>query len=996
MNDETARIKSEIDHIYSILTTEEMFSRAKEYSWQTFFHHSTSVAIIAFRIARLMNKNANSMQKRSIESIEEELGGLPFEELVFLVGFAHDYSKLHSKEEKTGKERIKQHIKYLLEKEFVSQEATKKNYELKVIACANAVEGKYDPQLDELYVVNVVPPVRIADMLMGFSSVDEAISYIHMSKDWEKIVRDYGLRFGFIRVSASSILQAKISKNIVKVLQKNSWYPLVLYADGMILLGDKDSCPLRVEELYEAVRVEVEECFGYRKRLRSIVRNLERLALGKIYNLFLQNYGHKVDIDESKVEDLNERVKVYYNLMVDYLNGARIDDVKQTLEEWKNKLETRGKRKIQALIDVRSLATRVEGKGSRYFDEELGTILVSIDSLIEFVKSLDEREKFLLLSYMVAFTSKDIKVTTKILNKALSRELGDKSIPDELIRLIAIAEVYRSLKNVKNSQEKLQEELIRKCFEALADKVVNIDIYVRRFIASSLKSNIFNTKELESYEIQKVQYCRVCGAPLDKATISFATYGQAVREAGGVSEIWLHDDPPLANLEKIASDKRQRIRFICPLCFYEAEEIKRGYRPPFLAITLHPVVAYDLWEHLESKITSIFNLYKVFEGKSNEVARIYAEILGEKGMKITEGIINELRNLGSSVRKATEEETLIIDSLGARIMIPLGGDMSQKKKYIAAVLALVPIALSISGGGQVGVVNTLSDAYNLGVGIAPVVTPHSSNLVLSIIRTFEKVREYVSRQARGMTPDEYAVYNQSYITILELLYIYGLKLFSLYGLMRGTKKRDVDVKDYALELHEFLTSTPYITVFLDAPPPERLDPRKRWDEPLPYSFVISSKIGEVESRMSQVSKICEGKETPSLSNLIYGYAANLSELNSNLSRYKVQKPLREGIDLLLQYAPVLGEKDSINIATDKFLELIARTTDADLNSKKRVKTQEGQEITYSMVFRGIFKDLAELILRFRKELNPTQLKNLIEVMLDSAYHKYRYGIKDIR
>jgi len=63
-----------IEELYGLLEPEHLFSRAKEYSWQTFFHHCVSTALISYRLGLIIKKNAYSTIKLAIESMERSLG----------------------------------------------------------------------------------------------------------------------------------------------------------------------------------------------------------------------------------------------------------------------------------------------------------------------------------------------------------------------------------------------------------------------------------------------------------------------------------------------------------------------------------------------------------------------------------------------------------------------------------------------------------------------------------------------------------------------------------------------------------------------------------------------------------------------------------------------------------------------------------------------------------------------------------------------------------
>ncbi|RLE92148.1 MAG: hypothetical protein DRN04_11110 [Thermoprotei archaeon] len=983
---------SYIETVYENLDSKEIFSRAKEYAWQTFFHHTVSVATISYRLGSIIKKYALSIVKKALESIEKGLG-LKYEDILFLTGIGHDYVKLYGIEGRTGEERTRNLLHRIVSNLFILIPDTKEKLISKVITLARAVEGKYTPELEEEYILYVTPVVRVADELMGKKSIDEALVYLQTSKEVRELSENYGIKFGFVKTSLPSILHVKVSEKIVEVLSRNGWTPLVTYADGLILVGTKTSKTVPMREVAKVVKSEIAEAFETEERIREIITGLKKLQLNEIYAKLVQTKATTLlPVNEEKLKERDRETigGVYHNLIVKYLKGTSISDLDKEIRELKSKLK-RG-----TLLDPRSLGTGISGRGSTYFKEKLATMITSKEDLVNTIMSIEnEGERFLILSYMVVFPSKEENDVVDILRKALNVVIP-KGIDTELIRIVAIAEVYKHI-----NDEKAIRKLIEVTYEKLGGSE-DIDYYASKFIITRLKSNIINTELLSSLDIlskgllESKNYCRICGEQILRPSIRFIQYAQAVKRGGGASEIWLHDDPPLANLEKIATEKRTSIRYICPLCYYEATQLKGRYSPPFFVVALHPVVAYDLWSFLKNRLAYLSNIYELIERRTSEIVLIYGELLDKKkkNMKVAPDILSKIaeRELPSKGRAKEERVVVLFDSLGARAILPLGRDMSLKKRDVALALALAPFVMSLSGGGQVGLAGNLGDVYNLGSEIAPVVIPHPSNIVLSIVKSFEEIRKSASMMKRQMTLDEYSVYNRSYVTLLEALYIYGLKIFCWYDRWKRKNSSKKKIEDYALAIHEFMSSIPYVPLALDAPPPEKLDPREG-DEPLPYYSLISSKSSEVESCMSQIPKILEGKETPSLNKLLYRYAVSLKELDAKLSKYKVQRPLRKGIELLLQLTPSLGEADAKGIAIDKFLELLAYSVGVDLETKmKKIRDQEGKEkeVSYRAVFFDIFNELVDILMNIKKKLPPSQVRKLVEVMLDSAYEKYKY------
>jgi len=434
-----------------------------------------------------------------------------------------------------------------------------------------------------------------------------------------------------------------------------------------------------------------------------------------------------------------------------------------------------------------------------------------------------------------------------------------------------------------------------------------------------------------------VNYCRICNEPLLSNSIRFIEYTRVIGRGGGGSEIWLHDDPPLVSLEDIATNKP--IRYICPLCYYEAIQLREGCIPSFFVVALHPVVSYDLWLYVKNKLVTLQYLYSFINRDPFKIAEVYKSVV--ETMKVTQDVISAL-----TAKKPGEGKlTTLFDHLGAKVIIPLGTNMSVRKRDVAMALALAPFVMSAAGGGQVALVSNITGLYSMGQEYTPVIMPHNPPIVLSIVECFEKIKIKARIDKRPMKLSEYKVYNTSYIALLETLFIYGLKLFGWYARWKKTGRGKID--DYALDLYEYTSSIPYTPLALVAPPPMRLDPRSG-DEPLPYYSLISSMSRKVESYMAQVYKSIEGKE-PTLNKALYIYAKSLKEIRDNLSKHTVQKPLRKAINFIVEYASVIGSEDAKKLAGDNFISVLEISLGVNLsNVKKKI---EDKEVSYAQILR---------------------------------------------
>jgi len=961
------KVRDLIGRLYSALSLEELFSRAK-HSWQTFFHHSASVASISYRLAELYKSRQQKQRYeglfeppdvREVKYIEKYYG-LSLEELSFLLGVVHDYVKLYGIDSKLGKEKARELLEKLLSDSLPTEEQKARTVEM-LITAASAVEGVSAPELRNPVIEHISKHVSLADKLASAGSVSEAVQSVAKSEV-------EGLRIGYVMTSAPSLLQAKVSEELVGILKSYGWVPLAIYYDGLIAVGDERASTVPIREVVNALEKEVAKAFSVEEQVERLVAGLSKKRIAEIFS--------KLEQTQAKlVLGGDDPTNAYHDIIVRYLAGEPF----HKLTEFK-----KGKR----VLDPRTLATGIE-RGSKYFEEYLGTMLVSKESLISTLLSIrrsdDGRKRlFLLLSYMVAFASKDEEKVAEIVKRAFGIDLP-RNIDKDILYSVVMAEVYRNLDN---------DDIIRRVVDAVFE-VLNVrqetKYYVSRFVATSIKSNIIDTGldavDVMSGPVGYANYCRVCGSPLLSESIALIEYARTAKvRGGGGSEMWLHDDPPLASIEAIATSKESRIRFICPLCYYEATVLGEECEPPFLVIALHPAVAYDVWEWFKERAEHLkYSAHGVLiEEERRKLAEEYSNIV-RRGFKV-EPSREQSTSLG------TYPGVLIVDTLGARIAIPLRADMSLKMKDVARALVLAPYAMSVAGGGQVGLVSNLSHAYNLGSEQLPVVLPHPLPFLYEIHRTFESVGVKAKAEGRDMTPDEYAVYNMSYITILEALYVYSIKVLAWYSGWKRKSGAGAEFGDYALDLLEHTSSIPYVPLALAAPPPSSLDPREG-DEPLPYYGLISQKSQEVELRMSQVQKLVEGKEQPLIGKALYQHAATLKELNSDLSKTAVQKPLRRAIELIVDLAPLIGFEEARNLAREKFVEILETALGADLVArKKKIRGKDGKEVevSYATILQSTLDDILEVIGSFiEKQVPSSKLSRFVETLLDAAYEKYK-------
>jgi len=1005
-----------VEELYEELEPLVLFAKAKEASWQTFFHHSASVGSCAYRIGAVVRRAVDSskswMLHSSLERVEKEASPLYYEEFLFFSGVVHDYVKMCVKERAQAAREL---LSKLLEKMGVEPGRARALADL-MLSVATATEKLSSTELDEAHLKLVVSIVHVADILMGAMGVDEAFSALSTDRAALLLEEVVGVKFGFVKVAVPSLLQAVVSEKVVKALEESGWVQVAVYGDGSIFAGTPSAQRVSLERLAEIaaeeVRKEVCSDAAIKREINAIVEGMERRALGKLLKKLLDTGGRgelPVDVKELKrkrgsVSDIMPHyLNFYHNLVVRYLEGSSADYLLKTFGE------------VEKHLDVRTFATGYKGKGSVYFEEVAKQRGITKEALLRVLTGLGKVKLLTALSFIVAFYSKDDKVIEEIVEKAFGKRLP-RGLPPMLLRLLAVAEVFRN---------RDRSDLARRVVEALPlPSEPPVGDYAREYVKTRILSNIIESgaRELRTPETKHLTYCRVCGMPLYHDHWRFIEYTRVIAEGKGAggSEIWLSDDPPLADLEDIA----ESYRHICPLCFYEALKVKDKFGPPFLVVALHPASSPDLLEFAKKRVRILGNVVRAARGAElgvqignvAEACRLVA--VGERGgngrtLRLkpegeTYGRVMEL--LGSHSK---EEELLIHDALGARLLIPLsaGGeqDLSLKRKLCSIVLAVAPLALSLVGGGQVALALNLGDSFNVGAGQLPASLPHQPSMLTDVARTFNDIVFRARSEGRDPTPEEYRVYGLVYPALLATLYGFALRVFGWYeGWKEGGRGRHVTVEDYALETMTDMESVPHVPLAISCPPPERLKPRpeerrkgkpgpKERGEgtPLPYSSVLSYLSREVESMISEAKELVEGEKQPSLNRLLYTYAASLKELRKDLSRHKVQNPLRRSINVFLDFKRAIGTEDAKSLAIDEFLKQVRGVTGVNLEDAKKVITEkigdkeEKKEVPYSAIFFRTISGLLDIVNRASETLPPSKLRVFVERLLDSAYEKYR-------
>jgi len=1040
-----------IETLYKVLDPYTMFSKAKEYSWQTLFHHIASVASASCRFGLVAKRQKDdggsdlfTSWKRLIEVVEMQFNNLlKYEEILFLVGVAHDYIKFHDYSRDSLRrdrvERILRKIIASIHKGLAeSKRAEIERLYSKIVELGDAVDSVSSPRVDNTLLDIVVSVVKLMDNLHSAKSIDDALKFIRSGLA-RRIEDIFGVRFGFLKVSTQTLLKSVVSEEIVEKVREYGWEPLVAFSDGMIFVGRRNT--VKRIPLKELVDIIVNKLGGtstddVRDAFCELLGMLRKKMIASITNLVIELVNEyrsgKIDTKSLKeairreIETIkklpqkdrgkgrDEKYKHIANLYA-YLaalyvvsDGREIDTVIEIAEQ------------KQFSINPKKLATGL-GDGSTYFMDYIKqrNIVITRDVLLRALMDLIEaegiEETVPLILYTTAFIDKDRIV--KDVGKKMRSDVNIRNL--NALRIVILCEVLRRVLNAGGG-DRLRAAIENIVSVIPVEEGSDIEECVEEFVAEAVSGDIIEGAKKYSWigDSPYATYCRICRRPMYRDDLTFKMYGKVMKigsetqgrsksgrrgrkgEEMGISEIWLPDDVPLANIETVAgsSSSERSVRHVCRLCLYEANLLREKFFPPFLVFAMHPVASTDLLTFVKKRIDRIGDLITAIviprDVDYSRIAEAYRSIvLGDDDSILLKIDFDRLEKVLGLTPRETKNVLIVYDPLGAKFVIPLGDrDLAMKKKHVALTLLLAPLAIAIAGGGQAALVSDLGSVAEIGTQRTPILLPFSVSMISRAVAPFEEFLRISKREGRRILPSEYEIYGRSYVTLLMTLFSYAIRVFSWYPMWKRTHGAYTKtVHDYSLQMLMYMDLSPILPLAIVSAPTESLEPRskesRRTGIRLPYFselIYIASEVEKILTSAHQNQPERASKQRRAKGELIKAlceYAEMLRKASGGavLSRYRVQKPLRLGLlKVLKEYENAIDLISIKSIAAAEFMSALRSTVGTERLSSEDLERPE-----------NVFNTIARYVIMVQRKTSPGKARKFVEILLDTVYELYR-------
>lgn len=265
-----------------------------------------------------------------------------------------------------------------------------------------------------------------------------------------------------------------------------------------------------------------------------------------------------------------------YNLLYSEVYSGE-DEALSNIEKCLNSRSV--KEKFYTLNNDKSILYREDGK-PRQVNEFLPTKIckpfedvtgrLSNQSKVNVVRRLVEKYRdeipYGIIIYMIEkFSIKNKDALRDMLNLAKFPSYIEQRNPEELLNAIinAVSEMYKGF-----------------------TEDVTLMWVVKNSFAGSVMDDLPLITEKPKY------YCIVCGNPIfSDNPVRFAQYSD---ELGGKTEIWNPRERAMAEIDRVRDSW-----YICPVCHYEANQLKGYLAPPFIIVGFYPGIPVRLLEYLD-------------------------------------------------------------------------------------------------------------------------------------------------------------------------------------------------------------------------------------------------------------------------------------------------------------------------------------------------------------------------------------------------------------
>ncbi|QGA53941.1 CRISPR-associated protein [Sulfolobus sp. E5-1-F] len=411
---------------------------------------------------------------------------------------------------------------------------------------------------------------------------------------------------------------------------------------------------------------------SYKDGVVYLTRANDKISLKSIYNIFYSRIHGGTDINK----DISEASK-------------RIEEcIKLKEEVWTN--VNVGKYEVLYNKDGKPKQVNVvfPSKKCNYFEDIVGLLEpnVKLNVALKVISDLKDDIPYAVLAYFLEkFSSKDDEYIRKALN-----------IKDKFPKYI-------------NSIGNNVDLYINKLIEALKSRYSSMSSPWDNTLLSFVKKSFTGSDmvdDLPSINVSPKNYCTVCGMPIYEDSVRFKEYNELLK---GKTEIWIPRERGLAEIDSIRDSWA-----ICPICNYEAKEMKSEMLPPYIIVSFYPAIPIDLLRSLSFDSSKLYSDFTKEDNKKTRLNPIYNDVMTDKSFKqIYEeagGDIIRREDVTNSSSKNVKP-----DYLGSKIVIGLKDVLGERistrltKNELNMSLSIVPFISIVYLGAPLFISSNIYD-----------------------------------------------------------------------------------------------------------------------------------------------------------------------------------------------------------------------------------------------------------------------------------------------
>lgn len=363
---------------------------------------------------------------------------------------------------------------------------------------------------------------------------------------------------------------------------------------------------------------------SYKDGVVYLSRTEEKIGLKSIYDIFYSRLHGGADITEL---------------------SNRIEECIKSKEEdiWRNVVLG----KYEVLYDEKGKSKQVNAvfptKKCGYFEDVVGLLEPNVRFSVaqKVINDLKDEIPHAVLAYFIEkFSSKD----KEYIKDAIGIE--DK-FPNYIV-------------SIGNNVNQYIDKIIEVLKSRYSSTSGSWDNTLLSFVKKSFTgSNVVD--DLPSVTTAPKNYCTVCGMPIYDQSVRFKEYNELLK---GKTEIWIPRERGLAEIDSIRDSWA-----ICPICNYEAKEMKSEILPPYIIVSFYPAIPIDLLTTLYFDPSKVYSDF-VKNNDKTRLTSIYHDIILDKSFK---QIYDEAGGSLTGTQKIARP-----DYLGSKVIIDLREVLGEK------------------------------------------------------------------------------------------------------------------------------------------------------------------------------------------------------------------------------------------------------------------------------------------------------------------------------